>query len=72
MAREKYLKWVYEGKVRNTVSHINMLNTRREFKQALEYCKSNEHKEASVSLVQKFRGKDFKGFWTEVKKKKAV
>ena len=69
-ARQRYLDWRNRGKPLDTLSHGHMLETRQEFKQALNYCKANEHMESCISIVEKFFGKDFKGFWREVKKKK--
>ena len=67
-ARNKYLSWLNEGKPLQTTSHGSMLETRREFKHALDYCKGNEHQESCQSIVEKFIGKDFKQFWIEVEK----
>ena len=69
-ARNKYLSWLNEGKPLQAASHDSMLETRRNFKHALNYCKANEHQESCQSIVEKFIGKDFKQFWIEVKKKK--
>ena len=42
-ARNKYLFWLNEGKPLQAASHDSMLETRRNFKHALNYCKANEH-----------------------------
>ena len=69
-AREKYLQWVSSGRVRGTSQHNEMVESRKNFKQALHECKVNENAEACTSIMEKFINKDKRQFWKEVKKKR--
>ena len=62
IARQTFLEWQNQGKPLNTDSHSQMLETRRQFKQALDYVKANENLESCLSIVEKFIGKDFRKF----------
>lgn len=70
VAREKFLRWVKCGKIRGSIQYQEMLTSRSEFKQALNECKINEHKEICNSIMDKFSIKNKNKFWNEVKKKR--
>ena len=71
-ARDCYLEWVTNGKPLDTLSHDKMKQTRREFKNALNSCKVNEHIESCQSIVENAINKNFRQFWKEVKIQKGV
>ena len=70
MAREKYLQWVSSGRVRGTSHHNEMVESRKNFKEALHLCKVNENDEACTSIVENIINKDKREFWSEVEKKR--
>ena len=49
-----------------------MKSSRRDFKSALRNCKLNEHKEICMSISEKFKRKNMKEFWSDVKKQKGI
>ena len=70
IARDKYLNWINQGRLRGTSFHQEMLSTRHKFKEALNECKNNEHKEICKSIAEKFYDKDKSNFWNDIKKKR--
>ena len=71
-ARDNYLKWLEKGRERDTDEFINMGNSKREFKKALNQCKVNEKEEIDISISQKYRLKNYSDFWKEVKQKRII
>ena len=71
-ARENYLKWLENGKERNTEEFFKMSCSKREFKKALNQCKINEKEEIDISISQKYKLKDYTAFWKEVRKKRIL
>ena len=47
-----------------------MVNSRKEFKKALNHAKANEHKEVCQSIAEKFINTNFRQFWKDVRKQK--
>lgn len=70
-ARLDYLEWIGVGRPMDTSVHHFMLNSRKEFKTALNNCKLNEHKEICKSIIEKFQSKNFREFWNNVRRQKA-
>ena len=66
-ARYDFLKWMQTGKERQSEEHRNMCESRKKFKKALNDCKINELREISISVEEKFKNKDMKTFWRDVK-----
>ena len=70
IARKKFVEWLRNGKVRGTVQHEEMLESRSVFKKALKECKANRNEEINQSIVEKFSQKNKVKFWKEVNKRK--
>ena len=68
VARQKFLGWKLGGKLRIGESFENMKNARRNFKRALDYCKSNELKIRNDRLLSSLRGGKSSEFWKTVGK----
>jgi hypothetical protein len=69
-ARQAFLAWVRNGRIRNGVLYDNMKTTRQVFKEQLEICKRNENDIKKQKLVESFRIKNKTNFWKDVKKLK--
>ena len=72
IAREHYLEWVVVGRFLNTPHHERMKSSRKAFKAALKSCKINESEEIGKSISEKFKRKNMREFWDEVKKQKGI
>ncbi len=71
IARISFFTWVRSGKLRGTIEHEHMIQTRKNFKEKLKKCKKEEKKEQSKSIVEKFHANSNKrDFWKEIRKKK--
>ena len=71
IAREDYLKWLECGKDKETPQYERMVNSKKNFKKALNDCKLNEFEEICSSIEEKYKSKNFISFWKEVKRKKS-
>ena len=67
VARGHYLVWITTGRLRESEEFFNMNESRKLFKKALNDCKVNELREVSLSVEEKYRDKDMKTFWKEIK-----
>jgi len=47
-----------------------MKQTRKDFLNSLNYCKKNKTKIADKIMADKFKSKDSKDFWKEIKKRR--
>ena len=65
-AREDFLRWHNNGKLRYGVDFCNMKNSRRCFKNALNYCKQNELKIRKENLLLNFSSRNKSKFWNSV------
>ena len=70
VARENYLRWVEEGRGRNSLKYAMMIHSKKMFKDALNDCKKNENQEICNSIEEKYKSKHFVSFWKDVKRKK--
>ena len=70
LARDNYLKWLENGRERNTNEFNLMKNSRREFKQALNECIMNEQAERDISIEEKYKQNNYSGFWKDVKQRR--
>ena len=68
IARENYLNWHGNGKIRSGPLFENMKLSRSDFKNALKYCRDNELKIKKQNLLAKFRFSNKIPFWKEVSK----
>ena len=59
-AREAFLEWLRGGKIRYGDEYENMKVKRKEFVNALKYCKENETKIRNDKMASVFRGKNVK------------
>lgn len=71
VARQCYLDWVAQGRPLSCQVHDCMLTSRRNFKAALKNCKVNENQEICRSIMEKFKMKNMREFWSEVQKQKS-
>ena len=69
-ARKRFLKWKSKGKPLNGFYREVMRSTRKLFKNALEFCKTNEQDIRNKRMVDSFKKKRYKDFWNEVYKVK--
>jgi hypothetical protein len=67
IARENFLIWLRNGKIRNGEIFDKMKESRANFKTALNYCKKNELKIKKENLIQSFAGRNKIHFWNEIK-----
>ena len=68
LAREKFLEWHTDGKIRFGQKFEEMKTSRKDFKQALNYCRKNETKIKRENIFQKFALRNKKKFWREISK----
>ena len=69
-ARESYLRWSNNGKIRHSELYDEMVNSRKVFIiKALRYCKFNKERISNVILASSFRGKKADLFWKEVRER---
>ena len=66
-ARSKYLNWIAMGRIRDSGEFLEMTESRKLFKIALNDCKINELRERSLSVEEKYRNKNVKDFWKEIR-----
>ena len=64
------MEWHLAGKVRQGLVFENMKNSRKNFKNALKFCKNNEMKIRKENLLRKFKTRNKKAFWKEISKLK--
>ena len=69
-ARQAFLKWLQNGRVRHGQLYTDMVVTRKSFVSALKYCKRNKEKISDSILAASFHGKRSNIFWKEVKKRR--
>jgi len=70
IAREALLKWVSGGKIRLGEVYDCMISSRKDFKKALKYCRNHEEQIRNDILLDSFRAKNSKKFWTEINKRR--
>ena len=68
IAREKYLIWHNNGRVRQGIEFESMKMSRTSFKNALNYCKNNELKIKKENLLRKFACQNKINFWKDISK----
>ena len=69
-AREYYVAWLEVGRNRNRPEFHMMEESRKEFKKALNECRTSESQEINQSIEEKYRSKKFPEFWKDVRNKK--
>ena len=67
IARQKFLRWVSEGKIRSGTSFDDMRSSRADFRKALNYCKKNEFLFRKQNFLHNFREGNMNRFWKDVK-----
>jgi hypothetical protein len=67
IAREKYLIWNREGRMRLGLTYDRMKESRSNFKKALKDCRRNEDIIKKEKLCNSFKIKDKEKFWRDVK-----
>ena len=70
-ARAAFLRWVETGKIRFGEIFEEIKATRRNFIDALNYCKSNRNKIIDMQIAFYFRNKNINDFWKSVRNKKS-
>ena len=68
IARDKFLIWKDNGKIRNSSLEEEMKRSRSEFKIAFKACKDDEKNIRSDKLLTNMIDKDYSSFWKEVYK----
>ena len=68
ISREKYLIWHESGKIRSGENFLQMKIARKEFKNALKYCRKNEAIIKKSNVLKKFRASNKTLFWREIKR----
>ena len=69
-AHNHFIVWKNEGKPLNCLSHTNMIESRRIFKNKFSFCKKNQQQIKDNNLAKKFVSKDKKQFWKDIKDRK--
>ena len=69
-ARNAYLAWIADNKLRSSPSFCEMVRTRKIFKNALKQCKLDRNAEIAHTIESEYAQKDAKSFWRDVKCKK--
>ena len=69
-AREKFLKWIEEGRPREGTQFFLMEESRAIFKRELNLCIANQREEIDKSIEEKYMSKNFPEFWKDVKRKR--
>ena len=64
-AMEAFLGWLRGGKIRYGDEYEKMKVKRKEFVNALKYCKENETKIRNDKMASAFREKNVKEFWKQ-------
>ena len=70
LAKRLLMKWIQGGKIRSGCVFENMKRARKDFVNALKYCKKHKQKIADDILAEKFKLGRCKDFWNEVKKRR--
>lgn len=70
IAREKYLEWHINGRIRNGQGFEDMKKSRTDFKNALKFCRRNELMIRKENFLNKFRACNKTVFWKEISKLK--
>ena len=70
VARNAFLNWVRNGKIRTGVDFELMLATRKEFRRALRYCRSHEQQIRDSMLANNFKAGRMKHAWSEVNRRR--
>ena len=68
IAREKYMEWHSNGRIRMGSLFEEMKTSRKAFKNALKYCRNNEAKIKKEIILRKFGLKNKSAFWKEISK----
>ena len=66
-SREAFLAWRRDGSPRHGASADHMRISRARFKLALRQCKASENEARARALASKFRAKNMKSFWSDIK-----
>ena len=67
LAREKFLEWNADGRIRNGVLFEEMKTTRSDFKYSLRHCRKNEMQIKKQKLCNAYKSSNSGKFWKEVK-----
>ena len=70
-ARLDFLIWKDGGKIIGDRTHGDMINSRKQFKSALKFCKRNENKIRDECLAENLKNKNIKSFWQKVRMSKS-
>ena len=70
MARDAMMRWKDGGKVRSGMLFDDMKTARKNFVNALNYCKKHKNDIAKRIIAEKYKSKNGKEFWKEVRKRK--
>ena len=71
IARDHFLKWLREGKIRYGPLYEQMKCSRKVFVNALNYCKRNKNI-SNALLANSLNNKNYVQFWKEVKKRRGA
>ena len=66
-SREAFLAWRRDNSPRQGATADRMRSCRARFKLALRQCRSVEQEARALALAQKFRNKNMKAFWKDIK-----
>ena len=66
VARDAFIMWRDQGKPRQGILHVNMLQSRARFKHVLKDCKRNEEQLRADALAQSLSDNDYIQFWKDV------
>ena len=69
-AREDFLSWHRNGRVRFGNCFLSMKRSRSEFKKALRFCRTNELRIRKEILLDKFAFRNKQVFWKELRNSK--
>ena len=69
-ARNAFLEWVRDGKIRHGDLFQKMKDKRHDFVAALKYCKNNKNNIINTNIANEYNNKNVKEFWKCVNKKK--
>lgn len=71
-AKSKFLDWCNSGRNINDSFHVEMKESRKNFKNALKFCRRNVEKLRDNKLLHNLKDKNMREFWAIVKKYKKV
>jgi hypothetical protein len=72
IAQKSFMEWKENGKIRSGNKYNAMKESRKAFRNAFNYCKTNEMNLRKESLLLNFRDKNKNKFWNEIKKVKGA